>query len=162
MRLKHYFVIILILSGFTSCEKDDICVDNDSAYVSITFYSAENPETAKSVSNFSLKELTGSVIGSFENTTVASIALLLPADTNQYTVVFEQQIIDDQNSKTLRDTLVFSYTPKVTFTSRACGFTRSYEDLSVSLQGTPNWIQEIRVLQSSITNTSDEHVAIYH
>ena len=109
-----------------------------------------------------MKELNGSIIGSFESTTVASIALMLPVDDTEYSVIFEQQVEENESTKTLRDTVVFSYTPKATFTSRACGFIRTYEDLSASREGSTGWVSEVRVLQSSVTNTSDEHVAIYH
>ena len=162
MKWNHFLLCLIVLAGISSCEKDDICVASDSAYLNITFYSAESPEVAKSVTNFSLKELNGSIIGSFESTTVASIALMLPVDDTEYSVIFEQQVEENESTKTLRDTVVFSYTPKATFTSRACGFIRTYEDLSASREGSTGWVSEVRVLQSSVTNTSDEHVAIYH
>jgi hypothetical protein len=56
--------------------------------------------------------------------------------------------------------LTFGYTPKATYVSRACGYIRSYIDLSTS--STNNWISEVIVNNPEINSNNDEHVAILH
>ncbi len=78
MKLKTYILALATLLVYSSCEKDDVCVENDSVYVNLVFYDVEDGSTAKSVSGFSLLDLNGDIVQNYDNTTVASIALVLP------------------------------------------------------------------------------------
>lgn len=70
MKLPTYILALATLLIFSSCEKDDVCVENDSVYVNLVFYSAEDGVTAKSVSGFSLLDLNGDIFQNYDNTTV--------------------------------------------------------------------------------------------
>jgi len=91
MKLKTYILALAALLLLSNCEKDDVCVDNDSVYVNIVFYSAEDSSTAKSVSGFSLLNDNGDIIQNYDNTTVAAIALVLPTSETSYNLIFRKR-----------------------------------------------------------------------
>ena len=160
MKLKTYILALAILLVFSSCEKDDVCVENDSVYVNLVFYSAEDGSTAKSVSGFSLLDLNGDIVRNYDNTTVASIALVLPTNQSSYDLILQKRTEVDGSTINTNDTLNFSYTPKATYVSRACGYIRTYSDLSI--QSTRNWISEVIVNTPEINSNNEEHVVILH
>jgi len=160
MKLKTYLLALAALLINLSCEKDDVCVENDSVYVNLVFYSAEDGSTAKSVSGFSLIDLNGDIIQNYDNTTVAAIALVLPTSETSYDLILQKRTEVNGITINTNDTLTFGYTPKATYVSRACGYIRSYIDLSTS--STNNWISEVIVNNPEINSNNEEHVAILH
>ena len=91
MKLKTYILALAALLLLSNCEKDDVCVDNDSVYVNIVFYSAEDSSIAKSVSGFSLLNDNGDIIQNYDNTTVDAIALVLPTSETSYNLIFRKR-----------------------------------------------------------------------
>lgn len=160
MKVQNYILALVSLLILSSCEKDDVCVENDSVYINLVFYSVEDGSTAKSVSGFSLLDLNGDIVQNYDNTTVAAIALVLPTNETSYDLVLQKRTDVDGLTININDTLNFNYTPKATYVSRACGYIRTYTDLSIN--STSNWINEVIVNSSEINSNSDEHVAILH
>lgn len=160
MKLKTYILALATLLVYSSCEKDDVCVENDSVYVNLVFYDVEDGSTAKSVSGFSLLDLNGDIVRNYDNTTVASIALVLPTSQSSYDLILQKRTEVDGLTINTNDTLNFNYTPKATYVSRACGYIRTYTDLSID--STSNWISEVIVNTPEINSNNEEHVAILH
>lgn len=160
MKLKTYILALATLLVYSSCEKDDVCVENDSVYVNLVFYDVEDGSTAKSVSGFSLLDLNGDIVRNYDNTTVASIALVLPTSQSSYDLILQKRTEVDGLTINTNDTLNFNYTPKATYVSRACGYIRTYTDLSID--STSNWISGVIVNTPEINSNNDEHVAILH
>lgn len=160
MKLPTYILALATLFICSSCEKDDVCVENDSVYVNLVFYSAEDGVTAKSVSGFSLLDLNGDIVQNYDNTTVTAIALVLPTNQSSYDLILQKRAEVDGLILNTNDTLNFSYTPKATYVSRACGYIRTYTDLNN--HSTSNWISEVIVNIPEINSNNDEHVAILH
>ncbi|CAI8224548.1 MAG: Uncharacterised protein [Flavobacteriaceae bacterium] len=160
MKLKTYILALATLLVYSSCEKDDVCVENDSVYVNLVFYDVEDGSTAKSVSGFSLLDLNGDIVRNYDNTTVASIALVLPTSQSSYDLILQKRTEVDGLTINTNDTLNFNYTPKATYVSRACGYIRTYTDLSID--STSNWISGVIVNTPEINSNNEEHVAILH
>jgi hypothetical protein len=160
MKLKTYILALATLLVYSSCEKDDVCVENDSVYVNLVFYDVEDGSTAKSVSGFSLLDLNGDIVRNYDNTTVASIALVLPTNQSSYDLILQKRNEVDGLTINTNDTLNFNYTPKATYVSRACGYIRTYTDLSID--STSNWISGVIVNTPEINSNNEEHVAILH
>jgi len=160
MKLKTYILALATLLIYSSCEKDDVCVENDSVYVNLVFYDVEDGSTAKSVSGFSLLDLNGDIVRNYDNTTVASIALVLPTSQSSYDLILQKRTEVDGLTINTNDTLNFNYTPKATYVSRACGYIRTYTDLSID--STSNWISGVIVNTPEINSNNEEHVAILH
>ena len=160
MKLKTYILALATLLVYSSCEKDDVCIENDSVYVNLVFYDVEDGSTAKSVSGFSLLDLNGDIVRNYDNTTVASIALVLPTSQSSYDLILQKRTEVDGLTINTNDTLNFNYTPKATYVSRACGYIRTYTDLSID--STSNWISGVIVNTPEINSNNEEHVAILH
>ena len=160
MKVQNYILALVSLLILSSCEKDDICVENDSVYINLVFYSVEDGSTAKSVSGFSLLDLNGDIVQNYDNTTVSAIALVLPTSETSYGLILQKRTEVDGLTINTNDTLNFNYTPKATYVSRACGYIRTYTDLSN--HSTSNWISEVIVNIPEINSNNDEHVAILH
>ncbi|MCH1596123.1 MAG: DUF6452 family protein [Flavobacteriaceae bacterium] len=160
MKLKTYILALATLLVYSSCEKDDVCVENDSVYVNLVFYDVEDGSTAKSVSGFSLLDLNGDIVRNYDNTTIASIALVLPTSQSSYDLILQKRTEVDGLTINTNDTLNFNYTPKATYVSRACGYIRTYTDLSID--STSNWISGVIVNTPEINSNNEEHVAILH
>jgi len=160
MKVQNYILALVSLLILSSCEKDDICVENDSVYINLVFFSVEDGSTAKSVSGFSLLDLNGDIVQNYDNTTVSAIALVLPTSETSYGLILQKRTEVDGLTINTNDTLNFSYTPKATYVSRACGYIRTYTDLSIN--STRNWINEVIVNTPEINSNNDEHVAILH
>ncbi len=160
MKLKTYILALATLLVYSSCEKDDVCVENDSVYVNLVFYDVEDGSTAKSVSGFSLLDFNGDIVRNYDNTTVASIALVLPTSQSSYDLILQKRTEVDGLTINTNDTLNFNYTPKATYVSRACGYIRTYTDLSID--STSNWISGVIVNTPEINSNNEEHVAILH
>ena len=160
MKLKTYILALATLLVYSSCEKDDVCVENDSVYVNLVFYDVEDGSTAKSVSGFSLLDVNGDIVRNYDNTTVASIALVLPTSQSSYDLILQKRTEVDGLTINTNDTLNFNYTPKATYVSRACGYIRTYTDLSID--STSNWISGVIVNTPEINSNNEEHVAILH
>jgi hypothetical protein len=160
MKVQNYILALVSLLILSSCEKDDVCVENDSVYINLVFYSVEDGSTAKSVSGFSLLDLNGDIVQNYDNTTVSAIALMLPTSETSYDLILQKRTEVDGLTINTNDTLNFNYIPKATYVSRACGYIRTYTDLSIN--STSNWINEVIVNSSEINSNSDEHVAILH
>jgi len=160
MKVQNYILALVSLLILSSCEKDDVCVENDSVYINLVFYSVEDGSIAKSVSGFSLLDLNGDIVQNYDNTTVSAIALVLPTSETSYDLILQKRTEVDGLTINTNDTLNFNYIPKATYVSRACGYIRTYTDLSIN--STSNWINEVIVNSSEINSNSDEHVAILH
>ena len=160
MKVQNYILALVSLLILSSCEKDDVCVENDSVYINLVFYSAEDGSIAKSVSGFSLLDLNGDIVQNYDNTTVSAIALVLPTSETSYDLILQKRTEVDGLTINTNDTLNFSYTPKATYVSRACGYIRTYTDLSN--HSTRNWVNEVIVNTPEINSNNDEHVAILH
>lgn len=156
---------LFLLGAVWSCEKDDICVDGDTALLVLRFYDISEPETSKAVSRLR-------VIGLGQNTPVTtfpdrsnrdSIALPLRPGEPETTFVLIFNSQDGEGGETGNaDTVRFNYQTREVFISRACGFVAQYEALGAEWQpGDGNWIQNVEVVNPTV-QTLQPHVFLFH
>ncbi|WP_209399507.1 DUF6452 family protein [Pseudozobellia sp. WGM2] len=157
-------VVVLIFLGilsFSACEKDDICTDADTPSLVIRFYDVADTTEFKDVDNLIVRGLLPEgEQDTIDNTALDSIVLPLRVDSNTTSFTLSRQTsIDDINV----DTLTFNYITKEIYQSRACGYIVNYEQLEPNIVPSDSlWIQEIRVVDSTIQNTASAHVKILH
>ena len=149
------FLFALLTLVLFSCEKDDICVDGDSAVLVIEFRDASDKETLKPVSGLSVL-LNDTAYQGIENQSVSKLELALSATQKNYVVHF------DQEESALSDQLEINVTPIITYVSRACGYVLEFEGLSVQPIDPLDWISSIEVLIETVTATNEPHLVIYH
>lgn len=156
-------IVLIILSG---CEKDDICVAGDTPLLIIRFYDQDASDATKSVSDLRIIGLgRNSTVNTFtDRSDLDSIALPLNIAASSSGFIFISDSGEENGNETgNRDTVYFNYEVREEFLSRACGYVARYDSLETNLAAdTENWISEIEILQNTISDQSQAHVAIYH
>ncbi|VXB98482.1 DUF6452 family protein [Maribacter litoralis] len=166
---RLYFGILLFwaIIWATSCEKDDICVEGDTPLLVIEFYDATDTSTLKEVTTLRVVGVGQTVtVGTFtDRSSVSSITIPLKTDEDSASfIIINESASDDNGSETGNlDTINFSYSRIEDFLSRGCGFIVNYDELEANVTAdTDNWIQDIEITQSLVTNSDSTHVKIFH
>jgi hypothetical protein len=165
--MKKTTVVLIFLLGiisFSSCEKDDICVDGDTPLLIVRFYDSQDITQTKEVTGL---QVNGLIIGTdtleiLANASLDSIAIPLRVTETNTSFLISQKLGEDD--PTNFDVLTFSYEVKEEFVSRACGFVANYEALegSVTSEGDAPWINEIQIITPLVENSTEAHVKIFH
>jgi len=162
MKKKLIFLtlFLLVLIALNSCERDDICIDEITPKLVITFYDKDDPATVKAVSNLSAKIFIGTEADSiplFVTDTIVSVPLKVTEDNTQYILT-----IDSNNGALLkRDTLTVSYIRENVFVGRSCGFKTIFKNTTYQLDSN-NWAENTETISQTIDNETDAHVKIFH
>ena len=158
---------MLLATGFSGCEKDDICVDGDTPLLVVNFYDSEDPSSAKNVTSLRVIGIgNGDPVGTFtDRSNRDSIQLPLRADAPRTGFVLIRDSAGDSEGGATenRDTLYFDYEITEDFISRACGFVPNFENLQAGIQDDLSiWIDSVRVVNPTVESIQTTHVAIYH
>lgn len=152
----------------TQCEKDDVCVEGDTALLHIAFYDkdATDEQPLPKVVN-KLR-----VISVDENATVNTFTdrssqddILIPLDSRKnigdFILISNSATEDNLETGQIEDIRI-NYTPEAVYISRACGFVGQYADLGIEQTGLSSWISSIEINNTRIDNSDEIHVSIFH
>jgi Family of unknown function (DUF6452) len=162
--LFNLFAIIFLIS---SCEKDEICIEEVTPLLIIRFYDNENPEEFKVVSNLRI-EIEG-IEGEFDNESVStftdsiSIPIKVTDDLTKFKLILNGNDADDTNDN--EDIFNLNYAREDLYVSRSCGFKTLFFDAKTSLESdNDNWIISIETVNNpqDILNQQSAHVKIFH
>ena len=167
-------LIVLVLLSFWNCEKDDLCAESTptTPRAVIEFFNNANPTELKSVTKLMVEEtVTNSKLvadASLEETDdtrylFTTNKILLPLRTTVDQSVFNFTLNKGEVNEAT-DELLFDYTRKEIYISRACGYKTNFEitnptAIVATLPG--SWIQSITVENVIIDNENETHVKIY-
>ena len=171
-RLCPILLLFMAIIHFSSCEKDDICVEGDTPLLVIGFYDITDT-TFKSVNNLRILSTDNdSILNStteygFTDRSNSPDSISMPLRISETTTTFQfisgSSSDDDGNEIGNIDELQFNYTVESSFVSRACGFVASYIDLDIPREVTEeDWIRSINIIESNITASNRIHVQIFH
>lgn len=152
---------------FSACEKDDICIEGDTALLVIGFYDADNriqPKAVPAIRVYGVGKTT--TVATFTDRTdldLISIPLDPGTSTTQFVLVNNSATLDNAETGNL-DTILFTYQVNAQFVGRACGFIATYADLEADLTSEEdNWIKEVEIVNPLVENPNTAaHVKIYH
>lgn len=165
------FTPILLLTVmfcfFSSCEKDDICVDGDTPLLVIGFFDSNDNEVAKDVPTLRVRAVgfDTSPQTFTDRSAQDSVGIPLQIGANTTSFVFIKSSADDDDGMETGniDTLTLNYEVVEKFVSRACGYVANFENLSPVLEtDNDNWIQGVSVERDTIENSLEIHVKIFH
>lgn len=159
---------ILLFTGFTSCEKDDICVDGDTALLIVNFYDFEaEEETEKAVTKLRVvgegQDTTVDTVVDRTDLTTVSVPLRANETTTTYNLISNSADNEDGDETGNTDTVTFNYATNEVYISRACGYVIHYNELTSTLTAdAENWIKNVEVVETTVENIAVTHVKIYH
>lgn len=161
------FLAFLLFLTLSSCERDDICLEDITPYLIIRFYNYENPDQVRTVQDLKVK-IEG-IEGDYINETITSItdsiAVPLRIDQNRTRMVLTLAGNEVTGTEDNPDTLDLVYNQEDVFISRSCGFKTIYKDVIITYQQDDNnWIKELETESESIEiiDENEAHVKIYH
>jgi len=167
--MKHIFkfsVIFIILLSTLSCEKDEICLEDNTPHLIVRFYNQNIPDELKSVLNLEVN-IEG-IEGEYESETITaftdSIAIPLMVTENRTRFIFTLPG-DEEGVEDNLDTISLVYTQEDIFVSESCGYKSVYHNAKITLtQDDDNWIKILEPTADplEIIDENLAHVKIYH
>jgi len=169
MKKQALYITFLsfILSIIGSCEKDDICIEENTPHLIIRFFDHENPTEYKKVVN--LKVQIEGIDGDYVNKTVTALtdSIAIPVkvteDITRFKLILHGN--DDDETNDNEDVFDLNYTREEVFVSRSCGYKTLYYDVTTALiSDNDNWIKSIETVKNpqDILNQNSDHVKIFH
>lgn len=157
----------LLLSLIWSCERDDICIEENTPHLIIRFFDHENPTEYKKVIN--LKVQIEGIDGDYTNETITALtdSIAIPVkvteDITSFKLILNGNDEDDTNDN--EDVFDLNYIREDVFVSKSCGYKVLYYDVTTSLiNDNDNWIRSIETVKDpqDILNQNSDHVKIFH
>jgi len=152
---KNLILIFLLILSATSCERDDICIDDITPNLTIRFYDSENPTEFKAVSGLKVKLMNTTI----DTIVVSGDSIQLPVLNGINTTVYSLTNPTLDSGANV-DFMTLSYTVDDDFVGRSCGFRNVYNN--VIYENTENWIQDFQIVTQTIQNETAAHVKIFH
>ncbi|MGB5364492.1 MAG: DUF6452 family protein [Aureibaculum sp.] len=153
--MKKLFILLLfIFAGFSSCERDDICIDDITPHLIIRFYDVTDTTLVKSVNQLSVKllDIEANYLSN-NNTDSIALPLISSEDVTRFVLTNE----------TNSDTITVNYLPEAVFVGRSCGFKSIFNDLDLQVTDDgDNWIQSFKIITQQVENETSAHVKIFH
>lgn len=153
--MKKLFILLLfIFAGFSSCERDDICIDDITPHLIIRFYDVTDTTLVKSVNQLSVKllDIEANYLSN-NNTDSIALPLISSEDVTRFVLTNE----------TNSDTITVNYLPEAVFVGRSCGFKSIFNDLDLQVTDDgENWIQSFKIITQQVENETSAHVKIFH
>lgn len=172
-RIFPIFLITLFLFYFSSCEKDDICVEGDTPLLVIGFYDADDTTEFKTVTDLRIRSLDNDSI--LNNSTdfgfsdrgnvrdSITIPLRIAASESGFEFISRSAEDDEGNETGTIDTLTFNYVVNQEFISRACGFIANFNELDTTRNVfSSDWIRRITLLETDVERSNTIHVKVFH
>ena len=165
---KYITFFTLLISILTSCEKDDICLEEITPKLIIRFYDFEDTSELKKVLN--LKVQIEGIDGNYtdESITTLTDSIAIPikvTDDNTKFILTITQIADDETTSENEDTFELVYTRVDEFVSRSCGYKTLFHNTEIPIEYVGgSWIDSIKVIdrEQNILNEKSAHVKIFH
>ncbi|MBT8237050.1 MAG: hypothetical protein HKP38_02180 [Croceitalea sp.] len=168
-RLLPFLLVIVAFIWFSSCEKDDICVEGDTPLLVLGFYDINDTLVEKVVPSLRIKEVQqDTILNTFTDRSSAldsiGMPLRLTVESTSFAFINNSATDSDTQLETGNiDTLTFNYTVNEKYISRACGYVANFNELDTVRQVfTSDWIKRITILKSDIENSNAIHVKIFH
>lgn len=162
--MKRILALLLLTISLSSCEKDDICIDETTPRLILEFYDISNPATLKNVLNLKIKGVGQTDdLGTFNGLSKVELPLKIDDLTTKYSLILNSTGVNPNE-----DFLQFNYTHQNIFVTRACGYKTIFELNSFPTgviktdATTPDgfWIQDINILTTNIETENETHIKI--
>jgi len=168
---KNIIILSLLILSMSGCERDDICIDDITPNLIISFFDFEDIETAKDVEDIEVRIIgilnadgTDSIYTDNSTTITSStdsIAIPLKITDLRTQFILTTNSLSDTEANI--DTLTLDYTTQEIFVGRSCGFKINFNNVMYTRTlDTDNWIRGLEVVTNTIENETEAHVKIFH
>jgi len=152
--MKYFSILLVLTVLWSSCERDDLCVEKPSVPLNALFRDAVSGTAAPA--NMAVW-YGGDTLVPYQ--TADSISIPLPVDTTEVRYLLAR---DDGNLINI-DTLILRFAPEDRFVSKACGFKTVYVNLEGEIRPDGNnWIQRLEFLTHEAETDTVAHIVFYH
>lgn len=169
-------LIVLIIIGTWSCERDDICADATptTPHLIIRFYDITAPEEFKQVRRLTVRGFDENGIELLDivtSTDTDSIVLPLRfqgeniSTLSRFILEKDSDFADDadDSSESNIDIINVNYTPEFIYVSRACGYKSVFNNLTITVEtDADNWILGSLLINTTVDNETSAHVILRH
>ena len=152
---KQFLVICILILAISSCERDDICIEDATPNFTIRFYDNEDPTEFKAISGLKIKLLETDV----DTLLFSSDSITLPI-RNDIGITKYSLTNQLNDSVAITDFITLVYTPEDVFVGRACGFKSVFNEVDYEI--TNNWITDFEIVTETINDETAAHVKIFH
>ena len=184
--MKKIIAILLLITAFYSCERDDICPESTptTPHLVIKFYNIDAQTELKEVENLRIQGVGDEELEVYQSATTIDSIIYIPLRTidddndsdNGITTKFilHKEYVDNDNDTPDDDTddfiegnpdiIAITYHTEEVYVSRACGYKTIYKNVEVILESDgDDWIELILFDEPlTVDNETDTHVEIYH
>ena len=153
--------MLLFFTTLISCEKDDICIEENTPHLIIRFYNNLNPTETKSVEQLkvSVKNSLNQEVQIGKIATLDSIVVPLNVDIDQTEILLSKNTNGTNDNM---DSFTLNYTRDEVYVSRSCGYKILYKDVQIDNPATNDWIVNIIKNNANIENETAAHLSIFH
>jgi len=178
MKKISLLILLLIIIGNFSCERDDLCSETTPTTPSliIRLYDISNQESNKNAFNLRVQGLDNlEVLEDYNIVTSDSLVLPLKTDGSltEYRLhkdyAFDDNGTPDDPSDDIisgnEDILTITYATENVYVSRACGYKNTFKNVIVSQEDDgDNWIQLIQSVNDNLSVEDEQaaHYKIFH
>ncbi len=166
-RLKIFTFLIPLIVILFACEKDEICVDENTPRLIIRFYDAEETDELKPVRQLAVRVDGVDEFYLSDHISIATDSVVIPIrveqDITRIELVLDGADLDIENDNS--DFINLDYTREDMFVSRSCGYKTLFYDVNENFElDTDNWIKNILTVETpqNITDEYEAHLKIYH
>ena len=155
----------MLIIVFAGCTRDDICSEDTptTPLLLIEFRDITNRLEIKAVTSLRVLVNDSDTTEVFLGTSDTLIAIPLNTRASISEFQFIKNNGDSINTNT--DIISFTYSTQDIYVNRACAFKTVYNGLGVSVEpevGNENWIRDFIILNDTIANENEVHLAIFH
>ena len=151
-------LLLLFLLFFSSCEKDDICIDENTPHLIVRFYDTNDHSLIKAVTKLSIEVNSLGIFIPIDVVSSDSIAIPLQVDGN-FTKIRLTKNTGETN--TISDEFTLNYERNEVFVSRSCGYKINYLNID-EVDVTSNWMDSILINKQTIADEKEKHISIFH
>ncbi|UYW01691.1 hypothetical protein K5I29_01830 [Flavobacterium agricola] len=158
--ILKYFVLLTSCLLFWSCEKDDICAEEDptTQAVVLEFFDKNDPTKAKNPNQL-LAYVSGKDIAIAAEGNKLVLPLMVNANTTTWNLVLNGN--NDNATDDIADVVTFNYEVEQQYVSKACGYKANFIlNPTDGVTTTHNWISAIEVINPNIVNPNEIHIKV--
>ena len=158
-----YFILIVVtLLSISSCERDDICIDDTTPNFILRFFDTEDPTEFKTVNQLSVKSI-ASVIAGDSLVFTSQDSITIPVNVTENNIQYVVTINSNDIATLNRDTITLNYVPQEVFVGRACGFKSIFNNVTYDVTvDSDNWIKSFEIVTDNIEDETQAHIKIFH